>query len=562
MRPGEDEARRMLEGGGRVASRLLGPASLLGSVAVPALTVASPLVPVTPASTLAVTGLSSALLGVGIGSLGRRKRRGRAYLPPTHPDGLVMGMTRAGKPFVWRDREQVYHGLIVGQSGAGKTNQLWNLFLQQVLRGGAAIFVNAKPSDDDLKMLWWLVRAAGREEHLRVLLPGDPRNSHSWNPLQWGTAEQRTHLLTSLRNLGTTAATEYYHGAQDDALSAVIGTLCVTGAPFMWGDVLAGLVSAGARERLLKIGKWHGYTDLAEVMSQYRRGERGNFDEEKWLSILQGLLQMLRRYLRAESRRIVLTERGDIDLRDIVRKRGLLYVALDTQTAQKSAYEWGHLMVNALCAVAGDLIKEGVRSHVPVLVILDECSKYLSSGVGNAYTQWRAADMCVLAATQQLSQLFSRQLEDVGRQILGNSGCKEFLRQEEWEDAEAAAAQIGKGIQLRSSYSLGTSRARTQKGSGPNYSGVHRSEQRGVREEEDFVVRPEDLRGLADGVLYHRWAGGHVKVRSPYVDVPASWLTPFEKMEYPARCAGGIGLWEEHQGEVMAALGKSTLEER
>ncbi|MFN7971292.1 MAG: TraM recognition domain-containing protein [Acidobacteriota bacterium] len=559
------EARKRLHGPGIPLRTLAGPMSLASGIAIPALCAVSPLMPVTLASTLGVTALSSTLLGAGAGSFMRWRRRGDLYLPPVHADGLVMGMTEQGLPFVWPDAEQPYHGLIVGQSGAGKTNQLWNVFVQQVLRGGAAIFVNAKPSDDDLKMLWWLVRATGREHQLRVLLPGDPRSSHSWNPLQWGTPEQRTNLLTSLRTIGTTSATDYYHGAQDDALSAVVGTLCTAGGPFMWGDVLAGLVSPTGRERLLRIGKWKGYTDLAEVMGQYRRGDRGfdgsrGFDEEKWLDILRGILQLLRRYVRSEARRIVLTERGDIDLRDVVRKRQLLYVALPTQTAQKSAFEWGNLIVNALCAVAGDCIKEGVHPSVPVLVILDECPEYLSRGMGSAFTQWRSAHMCVFAAAQQISQLLSRPLEEVGRQILGNSGCKEFLRQEEWEDAEAAAAQIGKRIQLRASYGVGTSQARTQKGSGASYSGSHTSEQRGLREEEDYAVRPEELRGLPDGVLYHRFAKGHERLRSPYVSVPPEWLTPYEKHDYPTRNPGGIGLWEEHQGEVMAALGKLRLE--
>ncbi|MFN7970859.1 MAG: type IV secretory system conjugative DNA transfer family protein [Acidobacteriota bacterium] len=560
MTPRSDEARERLRGEGIPLASLVGPLGLAGGLGIPALCAVSPLIPVTAASTLAVTALSSTLLGVGAGSFMQWRRERELYLPPVHPEGLVMGMTDQGLPFVWPDAEQPYHGLIVGQSGAGKTNQLWNVFVQQVLRGGAAIFVNAKPSDEDLRMLWWLVRATGREHQLRVLLPGDPRSSHSWNPLQWGTPEQRTNLLTSLRTIGTTSVTDYYHGAQDDALSAVIGTLCVAGGPFMWGDVLAGLVSPTGRERLLKIGKWRGYTDLAEVMGQYRRGDRG-FDEEKWLDILRGILQMLRRYVRSEARRIVLAERGDIDLRDVVRKRQLLYVALPTQTAQKSAFEWGNLIVNALCAVAGDCIKEGVRPTVPVLVILDESPEYLSRGMGSAFTQWRAAHMCVFAAAQQISQLLSRPLEEVGRQILGNSGCKEFLRQEEWEDAEAAASQIGKEIQLRASYGVGTSHARTQKGSGANYSGLHRSEQRGLREEEDYAVRPELLRGLADGMLYHRWAKGHERLRSPLVKVPLEWLTPYERLDYPTRNPGGIGLWEEHQGEVMAALGRLNLED-
>lgn len=113
-----EDARDQLRGPGIPLGSLLGPLGLAGGIGIPALCALSPLMPVTAASTLAVTALGSTLLGVGAGSFLRWRRWKELYLPPVHPDGLVMGMTDQGLPFVWPDAEQPYHGLIVGQSPA------------------------------------------------------------------------------------------------------------------------------------------------------------------------------------------------------------------------------------------------------------------------------------------------------------------------------------------------------------------------------------------------------------------------------------------------------------
>ncbi len=510
----------------------------------------SPLMPLAGPAALGVLAGGAALAGAALGGASASRRRLEAWVAPVWEEGLMMGVDEQGQPFIWRNEEQVHHALLVGQSGSGKSVQLKNLMFQQVLRGGAAVFVDAKPSQEMLDEVAWLAKVTGREDDFRVLLPGDPARSHTWNPLQWGDVEQLTNLLASLRQLKGDAAVQYYRDAQDDMMAAVIGSLKVMGRPFHLGDVLAGICSESAREKLLKVGKHKGYGELGAAMAPYRDGQA-------LMNTMQGVVTLLRKYTRAASGEIVLQARGEVDLRTVLRKRGILYVALPTQTAQKSAYGWGLLVSNALMAVAGEMIADGQKPEIPVLVVLDELKEYLSEGIGAAYTQWRAAGIAVVAALQTVSQLRKgRNQDEIDKQILGNSGCKEFFRQEGWDDAEAAAEQVGKAIKLMGSFALGEVNGSSSQGLGLLASrSRNRQERRTVSEKEEYEVRPEHLRGLPTGVLYHRFAGGHVKLRAPLVRLPEKPVR-FEKRSYPVRASEPAGLWRAHKNEVMRALGR------
>ena len=237
-------------------SEAIFPLFLGAGAALPFLGACLPAWPASPEAAAGTLVSGAAIAGVGLGGLlARSNRPVTRTVMPDHPDGLVVGVSESGREVVWPTAEQVWHGILVGKPGSGKTVQLMSLAYQKIRRGGSVVFIDAKPSERNLRQFLWMAKTTGRLDDLRALLPGMPSRSHSINPLSEGDEEAQTSLLTSLRRFKGTSATEHYQDIHDDVVAAVIGVLKerrdLTGEHYHWGDVLAALSSDAARAELM-----------------------------------------------------------------------------------------------------------------------------------------------------------------------------------------------------------------------------------------------------------------------------------------------------------------------
>ncbi|MFN7974793.1 MAG: type IV secretion system DNA-binding domain-containing protein [Acidobacteriota bacterium] len=553
------EAKQELGVGRRVTAGGLARSVGYGlGAALPAAAMLSPAMPATHAATLAVAAASGALLGLGLGAtrLPVVRGKGTTAIDPSGADGLVMGLKEDGTAFVWPRHEQVWHGLIVGKPGSGKTVQMKSLAFQAMAQGAGVLFLDAKPSQRNLQELHWMVRRVGREDDFRVLLPGQPDLSHSFNPLEWGSVESQVSLLTGLSRFGSNSSTEFYHNRQGELVGGVLAVLQRRkerlGQHYHLGDVLAGLAVREAREDLATSGKpCEARSQLAAALATYQ-GDRG-FDEKRYYHEASGLTSILGQYVWSTSGRILLCERGEIDLYDVVRNGRILYVSIPTASAEKSAWSWALLVLKGMMAVVGRLIHEGHRPRVPFLALLDELRAYMTEELALAFAQWREANVSVVGGLQSISQM--KGTEELDAQILDNTGFKQFFAAAGYDGAEAAATQLGKSMQLLRQVSLGESSGTSGRAMDVASSSRGRSQSFGGKETYHYQVLPEDVMALPVGMAYHKWGGGHALLRTPLLQVPDAELVDVQPTRFAVKADGAAGLYKKHLRHRRATPG-------
>lgn len=522
-------------------------------IGIPLATIMSSAFPATAAVALASMAVSGGLLGTAVGATPWRALRGprasRVRVPIGTENGLVLGIREDGSPLVWTRREMAWHGLMTGKPGSGKTVQLKSLAAQTIfgqgsgVGGGGVLFLDAKPSLRNLQEFLWLAQQSGRESDFRALIPAHPEYSHSFNPIQRGSVEQKVSILSSLRKFEGNSATEYYQGQQRVLLTRVIDVLDTWRRPYHMGDVQACIMRPDAREKLLTWGpETEARTKLRVFLDPYRGSERG---AERFNEVMSGLVGSLDPYITSTTGRILLVERGEIDLFDVVKQQKILYVAIPTATAEASAWCWALLVLKSMMACIGRLIDEGHKPEVPFLALLDELAAYMTPDLALMFALAREANVALLGGLQSISQMQGAK-DGLDAQILDNTGCKSFFCAGGWDGAELAAAQLGKGLKLFRTASMGNNEGRSNRsGFGGMVSTRSESASLGVRETYHYEVPPEDLLELPVGMMYHKHSGGHDLVRTPLFEVPDDELPPLEFKRYSQKPENPAGLYDE-----------------
>ena len=116
--------------------------------------------------------------------------------------GVLIGYDPDRKPFVWRDETRLMQGLVLGNSGQGKTTLLKNIITQDIER---IVGTEADPhrlpmvifdGKGDLQFFHELlpyVQRARRIDQLRLLNPARPDISVYYNPFYSPTGEYNAH---------------------------------------------------------------------------------------------------------------------------------------------------------------------------------------------------------------------------------------------------------------------------------------------------------------------------------------------------------------------------------
>ena len=135
----------------------------------------------------------------GRSSFGKEQKPGT----PLYCMGLDMSMKQ---PVWFSDSEMRTHMLVMGTTGAGKTEFLLYLSAQAMAQGSGVIFVDGKGDIKTWFRLFSIARRFGMEENLRVLNFGTNRKmgdikydlSNTINPFTLGDAGQLAEMMSAL----------------------------------------------------------------------------------------------------------------------------------------------------------------------------------------------------------------------------------------------------------------------------------------------------------------------------------------------------------------------------
>lgn len=357
---------------------------------------------------------------------GRAPGRGAGANTETATNAAVLlGTMSNGRPFRLSDHQLSAHTLILGASGAGKSNTLLTILADHIERGRGAAVIDMKGSRAFARELAAAAEQAGRPFRLWTLDgPGH------WNPLAHGNPSE-----VKDRIIGAERWTEpHYQRAAERYVQTALQ---------VWEQA-----RPGRAPTLADVVRLMNTRQLSIMLRDVPRPFGGRVLDylsslgPDQLSAVRGLETRLA--IVAESQAgayLQPSERGTIDLQSAMDDREVVLFSLNSSRYGKLAAQVGALVAQDLNAAMGGRLEQPGAAD-PFMVAVDELAALGAEHVLNLVARGREARFPVLAATQELADL-ERVARGLADQLLGIPAIKIAHRQDLPRSAEMIAQIAG-----------------------------------------------------------------------------------------------------------------------
>ncbi len=384
---------------------------------------------------------------------------------------------------LWVDAGKlVTHIELFGTTGAGKTQ--WILgFLDQLLAGGSGcIFVDGKADVVTWFLMYTICRSLGREDDLLVinyLTAGNSstgkqttKRSNTNNPFSFGDSDSLMEMLSAM--MGEAGGNDTMWRGRAEALGRAVlralvelrdrGDMLLSvdtireNLPLQRVESLAKdprlseMARLGLQSYLNELPGWNAKQSggPAAMQAAAKADEQHGYLSMQFTAVLE--------LLGATYKAITRTDLGEVDYRDVITNRRILYIMLPSiEKSPESLKNLGRMAVtnirNALTAALGGAQLTGSRelladarptnAEIPFSVVLDEYGSYAVEGFADVAAQARSLGICTVFAGQDFVS-FKKGSEIEAARIDANTGLKIFMKTESPETAELAVKHGGK----------------------------------------------------------------------------------------------------------------------
>lgn len=389
-------------------------------------------------------------------------------LPPFDPNGVNIGYVGdRAMPLTIPLPEWMRHGMIVGQSGVGKTVLGEWLMFQQILSGGGLMWIDGKLDPSNLEKLFQMAAYCGRANDVLVINPGNPSMSNTYNPLLDGDPDEIAARCVSLiPTAENNAGADYYRQNATIAVNTLVASIKATGLRFSFSDLRVLLTNAKALEWLVRqlegAGKDAEALHLNLFLEQFRARDKRTgvtfLDVDRVKQTFGGLGSRLAQFGSGQFGQVMNAYAPEVRLKDCVMKGKILYVMLPTMGKNEAAVALARLAVadfrSAIAAVQD--LPEAERPHRPFLGFYDEAGSYVTQAWSRMFEQARSARLVMVPAFQTKANLEVLG-EELRAMVTGNTLTKMFFKPGEPDTAEWMADMIGNEMQVQRSISAGSS---------------------------------------------------------------------------------------------------------
>lgn len=423
--------------------------------------------------------------------------------------GMLLGYTvDTGKPLVIPWDSWMRHCLIIGQTGKGKTVLgEWTMF-QQIVRGGGIVFIDGKIDSDNLAKLWAMCAYAGRRADLRVVNPGNPDLSNTYNPILFGDADEvASRIISLIPSAETNPGADHYRQSSNQGVTTTVAAIKETGNAFSFLDLSILLQSEAAMTHLsslLPAGTDVGgmYRLFLERFKSYNRDGKGGLDMKKVSELFGGVGGRLFSFGTGNFGKITNTYTPDVRMFDDIVANRIIYIALPTMGKNEAATQFGKMAVGDYRSAIARIqsLPKAERPWPPTLGDFDEAGSYVTEAWSRVFEQGRSAHQALMPSIQTVANLdnISKELREM---VVGNTATKIAFALGTDETATTVADIIGK--EQVSTFSVTS----TKSGGGNADAGtgapkaVQSSKNMGYSEryEEVYRVPPDDLKKLGKG---------------------------------------------------------------
>jgi len=433
-------------------------------------------------------------------------------------DGLLMGYTiDTGEPIWAVNDDLMRHVYIRGQSGVGKTVGASLMMFQQIQRGGGVLFMDGKIDADNLEMLWQMASWCGREHDLEVINAGDPSMSNTYNPILFGDPDEvSSRIIGLIPSTESNAGADHYKQSGNQGITTLVAALQAAKMAYNFIDLTILLMSPKALNYLESIVPPHvpEARALKIFLDQYRTDKDGAIDMKKLKDIFGGLGGRLYSFGTGKFGEVMNTYRPDVQLYKSIRSNKITYIALPTMGKDVAANNFGKMAVGDFRTAVSWIQQLPVsqRPWPPYMGFFDEAGSYVSATWSRLFEQARSAHIMLMPAVQTNAN-FATISDELSEMIEGNTWIKSYYKLGSQTTAESAADFIGmiKRVTRSLSVSDTTSETSTLVNPSPTQSsgdssGFSYSE----REEEQYRISPDDLKGLGKGESIILYGGDRV----------------------------------------------------
>ena len=414
--------------------------------------------------------------------------RGRASAPEEKNIFVsqIMKLGRNPKAYL-TDRNLNYHTQIIGGSGAGKTNLLKVMIEDRVRKGHGVIFFDFKADIELMDWMTGLSESSGRREDLMMISMSDPKVSHTYNPLQYGT---ETEITSQIMN-SLTWSEQFYRDVAESGLMIMIKAFCFRrdqgGKSFFLNDLYSFLTDASTRMvvlgEILNLNYPERFrSDLRRVCEELSNSKKDNY---------QGLVNQISKIMNSTAAEIVSGTpdiEADFNFKDAIRSRKIAYLFMNSLKLKETASIMGKLMLTDLMKTVGSIYDDRNFVKRPLTLIIDEFASFATPDFGEFIEKARGAGIGVIVAYQSRQSLNSIE-GDLALKLNENTANKVVFQVQDSDDAQWFC-----GL-------LGTQKAEkeTHQAEEGFIFGDTKTGMKSVREVEEYVVHPNELKNLRTG---------------------------------------------------------------
>ena len=348
-------------------------------------------------------------------------------------NGVFLGASKSAhdKPVVLPDSWRTSHTYCVGASRSGKTvSVMLPMALQDIERGNPVIFFDGKGDCETLNAITAKAQEYGRLDSFQLFSLSEPCRSKTYNPLSFGNATQKKDKLIG----AFTWTEEHYKKACEETLLTVIQALEGTGEYYNLEDLYLCLTELKAVRRVYDLCKNQAAKEHLEHFF------------ENFASItkdISGLTKDLGLIVKNDFWFLMDTYCPEIDFFEVINKRKILYLVLNTQAYQDTAERLAKLFLQDLRATS-DIIQNKVPRNERVFtpIYVDEFNSFAFDAFGDFMSKCGGAGFALTLAHQSLGQLAKRG-EYFKDEILDNANIKIIMRQDSPKSVEEFAKTFG-----------------------------------------------------------------------------------------------------------------------
>ena len=367
------------------------------------------------------------------------------------------------KPVLLNVQDRVQHTIISGATGQGKTTLMKTLLSHSFRHGHPVIIIDPKGEREDILAMQRKARFYGREKDFLLFSLAFPEGSHSYNPLENGTAEQiKARLMDGLR-----FEEEYYRSRSAFFLGGILSAFRFLNRPVSFFSLDKALNNKNEVQSLkesvssMEVGgdspeNQKAAEELTALLEQIQK------IPEKDLAGLQAQIASINCL---EFRKILSGADSNSDksgkqsapalsLEECLGERKIAYFQMNVNGYGEISRQIGRMILQDLKVLSNRIqAGQGDFSYPFAACFVDEFGSFATGDFADFLKMARSSRIGISLFCQGLSDL-SRISPDFKNQIIGNTAAKILFRQDVGQDAEEWAETAGTFTSWKKTYQV------------------------------------------------------------------------------------------------------------